>query len=167
MAYTEINYGSQGPEDIDRFGTRQTYDLWGVNGPDHVRQRIQPFDALKDYLQPRWGPLRRLGLVLGSWREYRGGVEHYSLSVNGRYLQIRSYADGRIQLYLDDRFVYQEKTEIVTRSGNRERVWRISHDEEIKRREWLKETEAQREEQEAESERRIADARERLKKKFG
>ena len=107
---TEADYGTQGPEHFDRFGVRHYVRISG-------RRRYQEFVDVDIR-----GKIKRLGLTLVGWQQRYYNVEHYHLDVNGRPLEIRSYADGRIKLFLDEQEVYAENIAVVTRHAPAARV---------------------------------------------
>lgn len=109
MADVEVDYHTLTPQDFDRFGVRQH-----VTVRDHHRVRVFT-DA-----DPR-GVIKRLGLTLRGWGKRWPGMEVFHLDIWDRPLEIRSYSDGRIKLFLDRVPVYTEDTKIVTRGGVKHR----------------------------------------------
>ena len=103
MAELSADYGEQTPQHFDRFGVRHHVRL-----DDGLRTRVF-LDA-----NPR-GIVQRLGLTLSGWARRWPGMEVFALQVRGRDLEIRSYSDGRIKLFLDGEPVYTENTKVVTR----------------------------------------------------
>ena len=106
---TEVDYGEQGPEHFDRFGIRHYA---------HVYSRHRNSIFVDANLH---GIVKRLGLTLMGWAKRYYNVYHYFLDIHGRPLEIRSYSDGRIKLFLDGACVYAENTKIVTRHGVKHR----------------------------------------------
>ena len=144
---TEVDYGTQTAEHFDRFGLRHYAHVY-------ARRRNQIFvDA------DLAGIIKRGGLTLRSWYRRFYNVEHYHLDINGRPLEIRSYADGRIKLFLDGEPVYTENTKIVTRHGEKHREVALWHDPAPAR------EEAERQAEELKQQ-RLAAARERLKERI-
>jgi hypothetical protein len=105
----EVDYGERTPMDFDRFGVRMHVR---VNDGRHIREFT---DA-----NPR-GIVKRLGLTLSGWAKRWPGMEVFELQIWGRNLEIRSYSDGRIKLFLDAAPVYTENIKIVTRHGIKHR----------------------------------------------
>jgi len=102
MAYARIDYGCETPESIDRYGTEQTYRVFGVNGGETVLHTVTP---VRDDTV-----LGRLGLRIMAWMHLRhAGVSTYHLDIHGRKLEIRHHGDGRIKLTLDGKQAYFEK----------------------------------------------------------
>ena len=149
---TEVDYGEQTPEHFDRFGIRHYVHVFS-------RHRNQIFvDA---NLQ---GTIKRLGLTLFGWSRGYYNVERFSLDINGRPLEIRSYADGRIKLFLDGEPVYTENTKIVTRQWVKHREVEKWHTPRVDQAEAAEAEEKRLAEAEAEMQKRIEAVRERLRR---
>jgi hypothetical protein len=106
VSATTADYGTQVPEHFDRFGVRHHVTIYPERGMTRTFLDANPN-----------GLVRRLSLTLRHWARRWPGMEIFHLDVNGRPLEIRSYADGRIKLLLDDAPVYQERIKVVTRHG--------------------------------------------------
>lgn len=119
----EVDYGEQTPEHFDRFGVHHYARLT-------TRHRVREFlDA-----EPR-GIVKRLGLTLQGWGKRWPGVEIFHLYVWDRPLEIRSYSDGRIKLFLDGQPVYTENTKVVTAHGVKRREVQRWYDPVVEREE--------------------------------
>jgi len=145
---TEVDYGEQGPEHFDRFGIRHYA---------HVYSRHRNSIFVDANLH---GIVKRLGLTLRGWSKRYYNVHHYYLDVHGRNLEIRSYSDGRIKLFLDDQPVYTENTKVVLRHGVRYREVAVWQDPAV-------DDEENRRVAEEERQARLAVARERLREQHG
>lgn len=109
MIDTVADYGEQAPEHFDRLGIRHYVRV-------ETRNRIREFVDANPH-----GIVKRLGLTLQGWGKRWPGMEVFDLDIWGRPLEIRSYSDGRIKLFLDGACVYAENTKIVTRHGVKHR----------------------------------------------
>jgi len=124
MAYTSVDYGELTPETLDRFGTEQRYQVFGVNGEDIVNHHVVP--------ERTNSMVKRLGLALRGWSSHRyHGYCNYFLGVHERDLEIRRFVDGRIKLFLDGRPVYTENIRVVTRQGQKYREIEEWYDPEV------------------------------------
>lgn len=103
-AHFEANYGAMTPQDAasDRFGLNQCAETWSPQAPYGAQ--------LNTIVPMRLGsPVRRLDLILKYWRRYRyHGHTEYRLLVHGRPMTITHYRDGRLQVALDDRVIYEQ-----------------------------------------------------------
>lgn len=149
---TEVDYGEQEPEHFDRFGIRHYAHVYS-------RHRNQIFTDADKY-----GIIKRLGLTLRSWSRAYYNVEHFALDINGRPLEIRSYADGRIKLFLDGEPVYTENTKIVTRQWVKHREVEKRYTPRVDQAEAQEREEKRAVEEEAEKQARIDTVRERLRR---
>lgn len=114
LADASVDYGTLGPEDLDRFGTKQEYQVWMRGDPYDTRMHL--VTMAPDNV------IRRIGLFLHGWYRNRyHGAERYCMTVNDRPVEIRSYADGRIKIFLDDQPVYAENVKTITRHGIKHR----------------------------------------------
>jgi hypothetical protein len=124
---TWADYGTEAPEDFDRFGVKQDVV---VSGDDRRRRRFVDVEAL--------GPIKRLGLTLHAWsKQWHWSTEHFALDVNGRWLEIVSYRDGRLKISLDGDRIYIENIKIRTTDGERHREITRVLDEQIAHQERL------------------------------
>jgi hypothetical protein len=153
MTHTSVDYGEEGPEDFDRFGIRLNAT---VSGDDRVTTTFRDANVR--------GIVKRLGLTLFGGYKRWPGMEVFRLEVWGRPLEIRSYSDGRIKLFLDGQPVYAEKTKIVTRHGVKHREVEQWFDPAEAEEEREAAKAAAEEEREAERQRRIEETRARLQK---
>lgn len=140
MAYTEVSYGGPDtPETFDRFGSMQTYRIWGVNGDHHVNFDVRP--------QEQYSVLQRLGLRVLGWvtHGYHGYCD-YKLDVHGRAVLLRAYEDGRLRIEVDNRVVLSERLKTVTRNWVKHKELVVETEEE--RQLEIDEREAKKEERE-------------------
>jgi hypothetical protein len=104
-----VDYGEQGPEHLDRFGTHQIYEV--VKGGDS--QFIVPLNYNK--------PIRRLTLQLRRWLSGKW-YDEFQLLVGERPMEIRHYPDGRLKVFVDNEPVYEERVRTRTREGIKHQV---------------------------------------------
>lgn len=114
----ECDYGEATPQSIagDRFGAWQDYRL---------RSRRKPFrHVIPGDLR---APIKRLSMVWRDWSQHFSGSEHHFFTVDGRELEIRSYTDGRIKIFLDndEHPIYAENVVPIYEHGVPTRRYRI------------------------------------------
>lgn len=106
----EADYGEGTPEHFDRFGVRH-FVRYAVNG------------RARDFVDTNpTAPITRLKLTLQSWWRGWPGMQTFRLDLDGRFMEIRLYSDGRVKIILDDDTIYAETNKVVTRHGEKHRV---------------------------------------------
>ena len=105
VAYTVVDYGSETPLTVDRFGTEQSYGVDGRNGAQRVRHDVTPVRSAPHDEAPT-GPVRRF------WWTFNRCTRHRSYRVlthTGRSIVAHVDDDGRLRVLVDGATVHDER----------------------------------------------------------